>query len=770
MAHAVEEPVAGNQRQPRSRMLDLAVRGMHCAACAARIEKALAAAPGVDSANVIFATATATVRFDDRAIDPSSLREVVRREGYDADLPETASAETLEQTETLEARRLKARLFVASALTIPVVVLSMAGHALPFLGDVLDFPARPWLELALTTPVLFWAGRDFFTTAWTSARRWSADMNTLIAVGTLAAYLYSLAATVSPGLFAASGGHTGHASVNVYYEVATSIITLILLGNWLQARATQRTRGAIRALIGLRPKTARIVRDGSERDVPVDEVRVGDLVLVRPGEKVPVDGIIADGSSALDESMLTGEPLPVEKSAGDSVIGGTLNTTGAFRLRATKVGAETMLQQIVRLVQQAQGSKAPIQKLADRVAGIFVPIVLLLALVTFTVWFLVAPAETRLGQALMAAVAVLIIACPCALGLATPTAVLVGTGRGAQVGILVRSGAALELAHRVTAVVLDKTGTITLGRPAVTDVHAVTPFTETELLRLAASAERGSEHPLGQAIVGTAEDRGMDLSSPEQFRAVAGHGALATVDGRRVVLGNTRLLTERGLRADESTVQSMARQWTEAGKTPIFVAVDDALGGVIAVADPPKPEARAAIARLKDLGLKVVMLTGDNARTAEAVAKQVGIDYVRAEVLPDAKSSEIRTLQDEDHVVAMVGDGINDAPALAQADVGIAMGAGTDVAIEAADITLVKGNLHGVADAIALSKATLRTVKQNLFFAFAYNVLAIPLAAGLFYPFTGWSLSPIVASAAMALSSLSVVTNALRLRGFRPSP
>jgi len=479
-----------------------------------------------------------------------------------------------------------------------------------------------------------------------------------------------------------------------------------------------------------------------------------------------VDGVLTAGESSVDESMLTGEPMPVGKAAGDGVIGGTINTTGAFRFRATKVGADTVLRQIVRLVRQAQGSKAPIQKLADRISGVFVPVVLCLAVATFVAWYDLAPADTRLAQALLAAVAVLIIACPCALGLATPTAIMVGTGRGAQAGILIKGGAALELAHRVTAVVMDKTGTITEGKPAVTDVLPQAPFTDADLLRLVGSAERGSEHPLGAAVVRAAAARGLTLSDPKGFRAVAGHGLEAEVDGRQILIGNAKMLEGRGLAPDRAAVETL----TDAGKTPVFVAVDGVFAGVIAVADRPKPGAREAIGRLKRQGLTVVMLTGDTARTARAVARDVGIDRVIADVRPADKTAAVAALQAEGHVVAMVGDGINDAPALAQTDVGIAMGTGTDVAIEAADVTLVKGDLNGVAAAIGLSKATMRTVRQNLFFAFAYNVLGIPVAAGLLYPLTGWLLSPILASAAMALSSVSVVTNALRLRGFAVRP
>jgi len=591
-------------------------------------------------------------------------------------------------------------------------------------------------------------------------------MNTLVAVGTLSAYLYSLTATVAPQLFhGAPGGHSEH-GVMVYYEVAAIVVTLILMGRLLEARARAQTGGAIRALMGLQAKTARVERDGREADIPIEEVRVGDVVLVRPGEKVPVDGEIIDGTSTVDESMLTGEALPVEKGPGDTAIGATLNKTGAFRMRASKVGRDTVLQQIVRLVQEAQGSKAPIQKLADRISGVFVPIVLCVAIATFVVWFIAAPTDNRLTMALLTFVSVLIIACPCALGLATPTAIMVGTGRGAQGGILIKGGEALETAHRLTAVVLDKTGTITRGQPEVTDiVNLGIDHTDpqSQILFWAASAERGSEHPLGEAIVRSARERGIEPAQAQSFQAVAGHGIEAQIEGRQVLIGNAKLLRDRGLVPDEEAAQKLAEQ----GKTPVFVVLDNTVVGIVAVADTVKEGAREAIAEMHRLGLEVAMLTGDNRRTAQAIAAQVGIDRVLAEVLPEGKADEVKKLQAEGKVVAMVGDGINDAPALAQADIGLAMGHGTDVAMDAADITLVRGDLNGVAKSIALSRATVTNIKQNLFFAFIYNVLGIPLAAGILYPFTGWLLSPIFASLAMALSSVSVVTNALRLRNFK---
>jgi Cu+-exporting ATPase len=755
---------------------DLPLLGMHCAACATRIEKALKKASGVENASVNFATTRATVHYDPQQTSPQKLRDVVKSVGYDAIVaPDAAAGEggstphhaapadtsqAEQEARAAEYAAQKTKFIVALVLTIPVAVLAM-GHLVPALETILNFPGRAWVELVLTTPVLFWAGREFFTGAWSAAKHRAADMNTLIAIGTLAAYLYSAVVTAAPH-WLQSAASTHGAMTGVYFEVAAIVVTLILMGRLLEARARAQTGGAIRALMGLQAKTARVERDGKEQDIPIEEVLAGDVVIVRPGEKIPTDGEVLEGRSTIDESMLTGEPLPVEKKTGDIVIGATLNKTGAFKMKATKVGSDTVLQQIVRLVQEAQGSKAPIQKLADTVSGVFVPIVICIAIATFMAWFIFSPVESRLTMALVPFVAVLIIACPCALGLATPTAIMVGTGRGAQMGILIKSAGALETAHKLNTIVLDKTGTVTQGKPAVTDIVAH-GIEEDELLRLVASAERNSEHPLGAAIVESAQEKKLQLGDPQNFQAIAGHGIEAEVDGKTVLIGNAKLMRDRNLSPDEETAQSLAAQ----GKTPMFVAVDEKFAGIIAVADPIKDSSRAAIKQLHDLDLEVVMLTGDNKKTAEAIASQVGIDRVLAEVLPDGKSEEIKKLQSAGKSVAMVGDGINDAPALAQADIGIAMGSGTDVAMEAADITLVRGDLRGVAESLALSKATIANIKQNLFFAFFYNVLGIPLAAGVLYPFTGWLLSPIFASLAMALSSVSVVTNALRLRGFK---
>lgn len=765
--------------------IEMPLLGMHCASCAGRIERALNKAPGVAQANVNFATTRATVFYDDKAISPAALRETVVKAGYDAILQEESqpsvageernAGHLLRESENLvreaEYAAQRQKFFIALVLTIPVAFLGM-GHHMTGLQRFTDFSGRAWVELILTTPVLFWAGREFFTGAIAAARHRAADMNTLVAIGTLAAYLYSAAVTFAPDLLTppaqaaqdmpGMGGHTTAMPAGVYFEVAAMVVTLILMGRLLEAKARARTGGAIRALIGLQARTARVERDGHEQDIAIEQVAVGDIVLVRPGEKVPVDGEVIDGKSTVDESMLTGEAVPIAKSIGDTVFGATINKTGAFRFRATKVGADTVLQQIVRLVQEAQGSKAPIQRLADKISGVFVPVVICIAIITFVVWFDVSPVETRLTMALLTFVSVLIIACPCALGLATPTAIMVGTGRGAQSGVLIKGGEALETAYKLNTIVLDKTGTITEGQPAVTDILPAN-FEADELLRLVASAERGSEHPLGAAIVQSAQTRGIRLEQPQNFEAVSGHGIQAEVAGRKVVAGNAALMVSQGIDIDTRNAEALAG----AGKTPMFIAIDGVFGGIIAVADPVRASSKAAIGQFHQMGLKVVMLTGDHRATAEAIAREVGIDEVRAEVLPQGKVDEIKRLQGEGRIVAMVGDGINDAPALAQADVGIAIGSGTDVALEAADITLIRGDLRGVASSIALSRATVRNIKQNLFFAFVYNILGIPIAAGVLFPFTGWLLSPIIASLAMALSSVSVVTNALRLRGFK---
>ncbi|MBD3335212.1 MAG: heavy metal translocating P-type ATPase [Candidatus Eisenbacteria bacterium] len=740
--------------------LGLSLEGMRCASCVGSVESALKDVGGVLDVTVNLATSRAHVRAVAGQVAGPDLLSAVERAGYGGRLLGSAGTrvEDTARSRDSEARDMRRRFLISALLTGLILVGSMwPDWASPATTHVVLF--------LLTLPVLFWAGRPFFAGAWSALRHGRADMNSLIALGTGAAFLFSLVATFKPSLFTRAGQEA-----HVYFDTAAVIITLILFGRWLEARAKGRASQAIHRLLGLRARTARVVRQGAEEDIPVDAVRPGDEVIVRPGERIPVDGIVTQGSSAVDESMLTGESLPVDKTEGDEVVGSTVNSTGSFRFRATKVGSETVLAQIIRLVQEAQGSKAPIQRLADKIAGIFVPAVLLIAVITLAVW-LMAGVDPRLNTSLIAFVSVLIIACPCALGLATPTAIMVGTGRGAESGILIRGGESLEMIHGLSAVVLDKTGTLTKGRPELTDVRvgpggARMGLKEEDLLRLVASAERSSEHPVAAAIVAGAQQRGVAAPQGEEFRSITGQGVRAMADGRSVLVGNTELM--RGEEVDVSELQSTAEELESAGKTAMFVAVDGLPAGLIAVADQLKDESTEAVRRLHELGLRVLMLTGDNRRTAEAVARASGIDDVLAEVLPQDKAETIRRLQSEGHTVAMVGDGINDAPALAQADVGIAIGTGTDVAMEASDITLIRGDLLAVAGAIHLGRRTMRTIRQNLFWAFGYNVLAIPIAAGVLYPFFGILLSPIVASAAMAMSSVSVVTNSLRLRRFRP--
>jgi P-type Cu+ transporter len=651
-----------------------------------------------------------------------------------------------------EIRDLTRRVALGAVLTAPVLFAVMAGSSLP-----VGILANPWLQLALITPVMFYSGWPIHRTGWLSLAHRQAEMNSLITLGSSAAFGFSLVVTVAPAILPAG-------LRDVYYEAVGVIITLILLGRLFEARAKAGTGAAIRKLIGLQARTARVVRNGTETDIPVEDVVAGDVVIVRPGEKIPVDGEVVDGVSSVDESMVTGEPIPATKRVSDTVIGATINRTGSFRFRATRVGRDTMLAQIIKLVQQAQGSKAPIQRLADSVSGYFVPAVIGIAIWTFVAWFLFGP-QPAFTSAMVSAVAVLIIACPCALGLATPLSVMVSTGKGAEQGILIRSAEALEAAHKLDTIVLDKTGTITRGQPAITDVLTEGDIKEEELLRLAASAERLSEHPLAAAVVAGARSREIVLGEPAGFESITGKGVRATVDGHLVLIGNPALLRDAGI--DTTTLQAEADRLSADGKTPLLVAVDGKPAGVIAVADTLKEESVAAVASLRALGLEVVMMTGDNRRTAAAIARQVGIGRVLAEVLPDRKAAEVKRLQSEGRRVAMVGDGINDAPALAQADIGLAIGTGTDVAIESSDITLISGALTGVVTAIQLSRATMRNIRQNLVWAFGYNVIGIPIAAGALYPFLGLRLSPMIAAGAMALSSLSVVTNSNRLRGFR---
>ena len=656
-----------------------------------------------------------------------------------------------------EIRDLRLRVIVGTVLTLPVLLAVMV-HEFFAATWVPEALLNSWVQLALITPVFVYTGWPIHKTGWLALSHRTADMNSLITLGTIAAYGYSLVVTFAPGAVPVEARE-------VYYEAVGVILTLILLGRWLETKAKAGTGEAIRALIGLQPRTARVVRRGEEFEIGLEDVLVGDVVVVRPGEKLPVDGEVAEGSSAVDESMVTGEPIPVTKTVGDTVIGATINQTGAFRYTATKVGADTMLAQIIRLVQEAQGSKAPIQRLVDKVSSYFVPAVIAIAIWTFVVWALVGPAPA-LVFALVAAVSVLIIACPCALGLATPLSITVGTGKGATHGILIRSAEALETAHKLDTVVLDKTGTITQGTPTLTDVLPAEGFSEAELLRLVAAVERSSEHPLASAIVAGATERGLDLPAATAFDSVTGQGVRALVKGREVAVGNRRLLEGAGVRVEAAAADRLAAD----GITPMFAAIDGRFAGVIGVADTVKDGSAAAVAALQARGIDVVMMTGDNRATAAAIARQVGISRVVAEVMPEHKAAEVQRLQAEGRVVGMVGDGINDAPALAQADVGSAIGTGTDVAIESSDITLISGSLSGLVTAVDLSRATMRNIRQNLVFAFSYNGLGIPIAAGVLYPTLGWMLSPMIAAAAMALSSLSVVTNANRLRTFTPKP
>jgi P-type Cu+ transporter len=644
------------------------------------------------------------------------------------------------------------RMVVGAVLTVPVLFATMAGPFIP-----VGVLANHWLQLALIAPVMFYSGWPIHRTGWLSLAHRQAEMNALITLGSSAAFGYSLIVTVAPAILSAG-------LRDVYFEAVGVIITLILLGRLFEARAKAGTGEAIRKLIGLQARTARVVRNGIETDIPVEDVVAGDVVIVRPGEKIPVDGEVVDGESSVDESMITGEPIPATKRSGDTVIGATINRTGSFRFRATRVGRDTMLAQIIKLVQQAQGSKAPIQRLADSVSGYFVPAVIGIAIWTFVAWFVFGP-QPSFTSAMVSAVAVLIIACPCALGLATPLSVMVSTGKGAEQGILIRSAEALETAHKLDTIVLDKTGTITRGQPALTDVITGGDVKEDEILQLAASAERPSEHPLAAAVVAGARSREIVLSEPSGFDSITGKGVRATVGGRLVLIGNPALLGDAGI--DATALEAEADRLSADGKTALLVAIDGKPAGVLAVADTLKEESVAAVASLRTLGLEVVMITGDNRRTAAAIARQVGIGRVLAEVLPDRKAAEVKRLQSKGRRVAMVGDGINDAPALAQADIGLAIGTGTDVAIESSDITLISGALTGVVTAIQLSRATMRNIRQNLVWAFGYNVIGIPIAAGALYPFVGLRLSPMIAAGAMALSSLSVVTNSNRLRRFR---
>jgi len=734
--------------------VEIPIQGMHCASCVQNIEKALLRTRGVTKAAVNLATEKARVEYIPSEMSLKEIKEVIEQAGYR--VLEVPPEEELADIERIvrekEYKKLKLKFFIGLALGI-LIFLGSSPRWFPWIPDFLNNFFVLW---ALATPVQFWIGWQFYRGAWNALRHRNAEMNTLIAVGTTAAYLYSVAATIFPSFFKAGG-----VMPEVYFDTSAAIIVLILLGRLLEARAKGQTSEAIKKLAGLQPKTARVVRDSKETDIPVEEVMVGDEVVVRPGEKIPVDGVVISGKSAVDESMITGESMPAKKEAGDEVIGATINKTGSFRFKATKVGKDTALAQIIKLVQDAQGSKAPIQRLADKIAGYFVPIVISIAIATFVIWFNFAP-SSALTFALLNFVAVLIIACPCALGLATPTAVMVGTGKGAESGILIKGGESLETAHKLETIVLDKTGTLTKGEPEVTDLVTLGSFGQEEVLTFAASAEKASEHPLGEAIVKKAAEQGVEIQASENFKAIEGYGIEAEVKGKKILLGNAKLMQGRKIGTEE--LEARAKELSQEGKTPIYVSIEGKMAGIIAVADTLKENSTQAVERLKKMGLEVVMLTGDNRRTAEAIARKAGIDRVLSEVLPEDKVHEIKRLQSEGKRVGMVGDGINDAPALAQADIGIAIGSGTDIAMEASDITLIRGDLRGVVSAIELSRRTIRVIKQNLFWAFFYNTLGIPIAAGILYPFFKILLNPIIASAAMAFSSVSVVSNSLRLR------
>ncbi|HKU60015.1 MAG TPA: heavy metal translocating P-type ATPase [Gemmatimonadales bacterium] len=758
------------------------VSGMTCAACSARIQRTLERHDGVSAASVNLMTGAATVSFDPSATGPEALVDAIRATGYGAELPRPdESPESLLRAqdaaraeEIAELRRKLAVSLAAAALAMvfsmplmeslshgsdPLMLLmapfsALVHRILPGMYSVSPRILRLIL-LALTVPVVGWAGRHFYTRAWTAFRHHSADMNTLIAVGTGAAFVYSLFATAADQWLAGRG-----VAPHVYYESVLWIVALVLLGNLLEARAKGRTSGAIRRLIGLRPAAARALRDGVEAEIPLAALRMGDEVVVRPGETVPADGVVLAGGSWVDESMLTGEPVPVRKDVGDRVVGATLNRNGAFHFRVDRLGADSALSRIIRLVQQAQGARAPIQRLADRISAVFVPVVLSVAIGTFVLWFDFGP-EPAFLNALVAAVTVLIIACPCAMGLAVPTAVMVSTGRSAELGILIRGGEALERSERIQTVVFDKTGTLTEGRPVVQQILPQ-QTSSAEFLRLAASVERLSGHPLGEALVTEAERQGLPLDPVSGLEVRTGRGVVGSVSGRRVAVGNRAFLEELGV--DASALADDASRLAAEGHTPLFVALDGALGGLLTVADPVKRESAEAVARLRRMRLETVLLTGDTSATAAAVGRAVGVDRVVADVLPEAKLAEIRRLQDQGRSVAMVGDGLNDAPALAQADVGVAMGTGTDVAMEAGTVTLMRGDPRGVPEAILLARRTMRVIRQNLFWAFVYNVIGIPVAAGALYPAFGLRLTPTMAAAAMAVSSVTVVSNSLRLR------
>ncbi|GGR07357.1 heavy metal translocating P-type ATPase [Deinococcus ruber] len=749
--------------EPVTSTLDLGIQGMTCANCVNRVERALKKVDGVLNASVNLATERATVQYLPSAVSPGQLKAAVRDSGYG--VLEAAAGQDRSDVEReakeREVQALRRSVLFSAVFAAPLLLLAM----LPMLWMPAEMwltehlgSGLNWLMLALALPVQFGPGRRFYRQGWAALRHRSPDMNTLVMIGTSAAFFYSLAVTLFPQVFPAGTAH-------VYYEASAVVITLILLGKYFEAIAKGRSSEAMKKLLGLQVRTARVLRGGSELELPTDEVLVGDIVSVRPGEKIPVDGELVSGSSYVDESMITGEPVPVAKEAGAGVVGGTINQTGAFQFRATKIGADTALAQIIKLVESAQGSKPPIQGLADTVVAVFVPVVLGIAALTFLAWMLFGGPQA-LSYALVNTVAVLIIACPCAMGLATPVSVMVGTGKAAELGVLFRNGAALESLQAVQVVALDKTGTLTQGRPQLTDFVVLPGFERAGVLSLIASAEERSEHPIARAVVEGAKREGLSLSEPQSFEALPGFGLAATIQGRQVNVGADRYMQQLGL--DVTALQPQATRLGDEGKSPLYAAIDGQLAAILAVADPIKAGSLEAVQALHAQGVRVAMITGDNAGTANAVARQLGIDTVLAEVLPTGKSDAIRRLQAQGQQVAFVGDGINDAPALAVADVGLAIGTGTDVAVETADVILMSGDLRGVPNALALSRATLNNIRLNLFWAFAYNIVLIPVAAGALFHALGWLLSPVLAAAAMGFSSVFVLSNALRLRGFRP--
>jgi len=764
---AILQAVRAGGYTPGTATARIPIDGMHCSSCVIRVELALRMTPGILSARANLGPNAVDIEYDPETVDFDAIRKAIASAGYRVAEPKIDPAsETLDPAEAAneqEYRNLMRKFWFAAAISVPVMALSYP-DLIPGLREWMPMGSGTrrivWSLLGvLSLPVLVWAGSQFFIGMWDALKHRAANMHTLIAIGISAAYLYSVVAVAWPGLF------PNMALAEVFWDVTDVVVALVVLGLALEIKAKGRTSQAIKKLIGLQAKIARVIRDGKESDISVEEVVVGDVVVVRPGEKVPVDGEVISGSSALDESMITGESMPVEKQSGDEVIGGTLNKTGSFRFTATKVGKDTALATIIQMVKDAQGSKAPIQRVVDTVSGYFVPAVMILAVLAFVVWYVFGP-EPRLIYATVVFVTTLIIACPCALGLATPTSLTVGIGKGAENGILIRSGDALQASEKLNTIILDKTGTITKGEPALTDVVTAPGYDEPTVLRLTASLERGSEHPLGEAIVKGAITRNLTLSDAENFIAIPGHGVSGRIDGHDVLFGNAKLMRDRNV-----TIDMLLGDWERLageGKTPMYVAIDGKAAGLIGVADTVKSDSKAAIAVLKSLGIEVVMLTGDNERTGRAIAREVGIDRVLAEVLPNDKAHEVQKLQLEGKSVGMVGDGVNDAPALAQADVGFAIGTGTDVAIEASDVTLIKGSLIGVVTATEISRATMRNVRQNLVGAFGYNSLGIPVAMGVLYPFIGLLLSPLIAAAAMAFSSVTVVTNANRLRFFKP--